>query len=80
MLKKYEGKNNVLGNLLLKYRFQKGYSKSELSRKLELHAVYINPYELGRMEKGLMLIKDFELIGLWRVLEIPTQEILNSIE
>jgi ribosome-binding protein aMBF1 (putative translation factor) len=80
MLKKYEGKNNVLGNLLFKYRFQKGFSKAELSRKLELHAIYVNPYEIGRMEKGLMLIKDFELIGFWDVLEIPAQEILNCIE
>lgn len=79
-MKKYENKSNVIGNLIKEYRLKKGLSKNELSRQLQLHAVYIDMTELHRMETGRMIIKDFELIALCKVLNIDYNDLINSIE
>ncbi len=79
-MKKYENKNNVIGYIINEYREKNNLSKAEVCRRLELHAVYINPTELNKMEKGIMLIKDFELIGLFTVLGIDYNELKNTIE
>jgi len=79
-LKKYENKNNVLGDLVKNYRKSKKLSKSEVSRRLQLHAVYVDRIQLYRMETGQMIIKDFELIALCKVLNIPFDELNNIIE
>ena len=55
-------------------------SKTELSKQLQLHAVYIDRIQLYRMESGQMIIKDFELIALCKVLKIPFDELKNTIE
>lgn len=79
-MKKYENKSNVVGNLIKEYREKKGLEKIEVSRKLQLHAVYIDSTELKRMEDGQMIIKDFELIALCKVLDINYDDLKNSIE
>ncbi len=47
---------------------------------MELHAVYIDRSELYRMEEGRMIIKDFELIALFKVLEIPFSKLKDLVE
>ncbi len=79
-MKKYENKSNVIGNLVKEYRIKKGLTKTELSEKLQLHAVYLDVTELGRMEEGKMIIKDFELIALCKVLDISYNNLKNTIE
>ena len=75
-----DNKSNVIGNLIKEYRLKKKLKKSEVCRKLQLHAIYMDPTELNRMETGRMIIKDFELIGLCKVLEIDYDDLKNSIE
>lgn len=72
-LKKYEGKSNVIGNLINEYRTNLGLSKDEVCRKLQLHAVDLNRTELNRIETGRMIVKDFELIALCKVLNINSE-------
>lgn len=79
-MKKYENKSNVIGDIIRKYRISKNLSKSEVSRRLQLHAVYIDRIQLYRMETDQMIIKDFELIALCKVLNIPFEELENLIE
>lgn len=79
-LKKYENKIKVVGNLIKDYRLKKKLSKSEVSRLLQLHAVYIDRIQLYRMESGQMIIKDFELLAICKVLDIPFKELENIIE
>jgi transcriptional regulator with XRE-family HTH domain len=79
-LKKYENKSNVIGTVIKKYRMMRNLSKTELSKQLQLHAVYIDRIQLYRMESGQMIIKDFELIALCKVLKIPFDELKNTIE
>ena len=79
-LKKYNDKSNVIGELVYKNRKKKSLSKIELSRLLQLHAVYIDSTELKRIETGQMIVKDFELIGLCKVLDINYDELKDLIE
>lgn len=79
-MKKYEYKNNVIGNLITEYRKRKNLSKTELSKMLQLHAVYLDITEIKRIESGKMIVKDFELIGLYKVLDIDYNELKNTIE
>ena len=81
LLKKYEGKkSNVIGNLIKKYREEKGLEKIEVSRLLQLHAVYLDSTELKRIEEGTQIVKDFELIGLCKVLDVNYDDLKNCIE
>lgn len=79
-MKKYENKNNVIGNLIKEYREISKLSKTEISRQLQLHAVYIDRTELKRMEEGKMIVKDFEVIALCKVLKIPFEKLSYLIE
>ena len=80
-MKKYNNKANIIGNLLLEHRNKKGFSKEEVCRRVQLHGVYIHRVELYRMEKGLSIIKDFELIALCKVLDINyNKEIENLVD
>lgn len=80
-MKKYEGKkSNVIGNLIKKYREEKGLEKIEVSRLLQLHAVYLDSTESKRIEDGTQIVKDFELIGLCKVLDVNYDDLKNCIE
>lgn len=80
-MKKYEGKkSNVIGNLIKKYREEKGLEKIEVSRLLQLHAVYLDSTELKRIEDGTQIVKDFELIGLCKVFDVNYDDLKNCIE
>lgn len=79
-MKKYDNKSNVMGELVKAYRTKLGLSKVEVCQRLQLHAVYIDGTELKRMEEGEMIIKDFELIALCKVLNIDYEELKNTIE
>ena len=78
-MKKYEDKSNVTGNLIKNARLKLKLSKGEVSRQLQLHAVYIDRTELKRMESGEMIIKDFELIALCKVLKINYDSLDTTI-
>lgn len=80
-MKKYDGKkSNVIGNLIKKYREEKELEKIEVSRLLQLHAVYLDSTELKRIEDGTQIVKDFELIGLCKVLDVNYDDLKNCIE
>lgn len=79
-MKKYNNKSNIVGNLITEYRKKNDLSKTELCKKLQLHAVYLDITELKRIESGEMIVKDFELIGFCKALEINYEELKNLIE
>ena len=79
-MKKYNNKSNSTGNIIKEYRIKQNLSKVELCKRLQFHAVYIDNTELKRMECGEMIIKDFELIALCKVLNIDYNDLKNCIE
>ena len=79
-MKKYENQRNITGNLLKKARIEKRMSKTDLSLKLELQGIYLTQTEIHRIEENKMSLKDFELIGLVKILNIDFNEITDLLE
>lgn len=80
-MKKYNDlKSNVVGCLIKRYRENQKLTKVDVCKRLQLHAVYIDVTELNRMETGKMIIKDFELIALCKVLNISYSDLKDTIE
>lgn len=79
-MKKYENKSNVVSELIKKRRKDKNLKKVEVCKQLQLHAVYIDSTELKRIEENNMIVKDFELIALCKVLDISFDELMSVIE
>ena len=76
----YEDKSNVIGKLLSQYRKNLGLSKEEVCRQVQLHGVNIHRVQLFRIENGIGIIKDFELIALCKVLKIDYNKLDSLIE
>ena len=69
-IKKYHNKKNIAGILIKIALKQSGMTKAELCRKLELEGVSINRDELLLMEKNELMIKDFELVAICKILKV----------
>ena len=78
-MKKFKGKSNAYGSLIEKYRKQKGLSRSDLSRELDLIDIPISGDELYKIEKQIKIIKDFELIAICNILDIKLENLSDII-
>lgn len=79
-IKKYNNKKNIVAELISSARKSKNMEKVELSQKLELHGVYLHRNEIYRIENNLMLVKDFELAAIAKVLDIDLNKIKDLID
>lgn len=75
---KFNGKLNVLGNRIKYYREKNNLTLVQLSDKLQLIGIDIPKNSLQRLEKGMRSIKDFELAGLSKILNISIDEMLKD--
>ena len=78
-MKKYNNKANIIGNLLIEHRKKMGLSKEEVCRRVQLYGIDIHRVELYRMEKGMSIVKDFELVALCNVLNIDYKNEVKKI-
>ena len=69
-IKRYHNKKNIAGMVIRNALKQSGMTKAELCRKLELEGVAINRDELLLMEKNKLMIKDFELVAIYKILKV----------
>ena len=79
-IKRYNDKKNIVSELITTARKNKNMEKVELSQKLELHGVYLHRNEIYRIENNLMLVKDFELAAIAKVLDIDLNRIKDLID
>ncbi len=75
---KFNGKLNVLGNRIKYYREKNNLTLVQLSDKLQLLGIDIPKNSLQRLEKGMRSIKDFELAGFSKVLNVSIDEMLKD--
>lgn len=75
---KYNGKLNVLGNKIKYHRESNNLTLVQLSDKLQLIGIDIPKNSLQRLEKGMRSIKDFELAGISKVLNVSVDEMLKD--
>lgn len=79
LIVRFDGNMNVIGNLLKKYRTEKGLSYEKLSAKLELMGISIHKQSLYDIENNKRTVKDYELFGIAYVLGIDVNDLLEDI-
>lgn len=80
MIKKYNNNLNVCGDIIKEARENKNMTKVDLCKRLELHAIYIDRNQLYMLEHNQLLIKDFELLALAKVLDIDLNKLKDLID
>lgn len=66
---------NLIGDIVRKYRKASKMSQQELSVKLELLGVYVCRGSISRIEDKSRTVTDIELYALAKVLSIPWNEL-----
>lgn len=79
LIMKFNGKINVVGKLVNKYRTKRGLSYEELSAKLELMGISIHKQSLYDIENGKRTVKDYELFGIARILKIDINDLFADM-
>ena len=75
---RYNGKLNILGNIIKQYRESNDLTLMELSNKLLLIGIDIPKNSLQRLEQGKRIIKDYELAGFSKVFNVSTDTLLSN--
>ncbi len=70
-----EGKNNVCGKNIAKYRKELKISQRELADRLQLVGLDIDKNAIQRMESGQRFITDIEVLYLLKVFNITFEEL-----
>ena len=71
MIKKYNNiSKNISGKIIKENREKQKISRIQLSNKLELLGVYLDKNEIRLIENNELMIKDFELISIAKILNI----------
>ena len=79
-MRKYNGKSNVSGKIIQKYRKLRNMSREELAEKLQLLGISYDRTTVYRIENGKSLIKDFELLTICKILKIDYIELEKQID
>ena len=77
-VKKLNGKSNVLGKNVKKYIELRHLSQRELSDKIALLGVDIYHSDISLIENKKLLWKDFEIIALFKVLNISYEQLFEG--
>lgn len=78
--KLFNGKTNVVSDIVAQKRKEKRMSYSNLADKLDLLGISLYKNDLFLIEKNRRIVRDFELIALCEVLEINYKDLSKLIE
>ncbi len=73
-----DGKNNVCGKNIAKFRKEKHLSQRKLADMLQLIGLDVDKNAVQRMESGQRFITDIEICYLTRVLGISLEQIFED--
>ncbi len=78
--KRINGKLNIIGKNLRKYRELRGLTQRELSQKLELYGLTIYHTDIHNIEHGNKTIRDYEIKGFCLALNISLDDIYEDTD
>lgn len=76
--RKFEDNSNVSGNIIMRLRKEKKWSRATLSNKLMILGIDINYDGIYKIENGRRIIKDFELSAIAKVLDTTETDLLKE--
>ena len=79
-VKKLNGKSNVIGRNIKKYRELRGLTQRELSNKIALLGIDIYHSDISQIENQKLLLKDFEIIALCKVLNVSYEQLFENTD
>ena len=79
-MRKFNSKSNISGYIISKIREEKDITKEEVCRQLQLIGINIDRVHLYRIEKCKVILKDFELLAICRILKINFDELTALLD
>lgn len=79
-VKKLNGKSNVIGKNIKKYRELRNLSQRELSNKIALLGIDIYHSDISQIENQKLLLKDFEIIAICKVLNVTYEQLFENTD
>lgn len=79
-MRKFKNQSNISGYIISKIREEKCITKEELCRKLQLTGINIDRVHLYRIEKGKVILKDFELLAICKILNIDFDALKSQLD
>ena len=79
-VKKLNGKSNVIGKNIKKYRELRNLTQRELSNKIALLGIDIYHSDISQIENQKLLLKDFEIIAICKVLNVTYEELFENTD
>lgn len=77
--KSVDGKNNVCGTQITKYRKEMGKSQRQLADALQLLGLDIDKNAIQRIEAGKRFVTDIELIYFSKALNVSYEVLLDHL-
>lgn len=79
-IKNINGKLNIIGNNLRKYREMRGLSQRDLSQRLELYGLRIYYSDIHKIEHYTKTVRDYEVKGFCKALNISLEELYENTD
>ena len=79
-IKKLNGKSNVIGKNIKKYRELRNLTQRELSNKIALLGIDIYHSDISQIENQKLLLKDFEIIAICKVLNVTYDQLFENTD
>ncbi len=79
-VKKLNGKSNVIGKNIKKYRELRNLTQRELSNKIALLGIDIYHSDISQIENQKLLLKDFEIIAFCKVLNVSYEQLFENTD
>ena len=79
-VKKLNGRSNVIGKNIKKYRILNHFSQRELSDKIALLGVDIYHSDISLIENEKLLLKDFEIVAFGKVLGVTYDQLFENTD
>ena len=79
-IKKFNELSNIIGMNVRKYRELNHLSQRDVSNKIALLGVDLYSSDISLIENNKLLVKDFEILALCKVLNISVAQIFEGTE
>ena len=72
-----DGRNNICGAQIARYRKELGKSQRQLADALQLEGLDVDKNAIQRIEAGKRFVTDIELVYLCKVLNVSYEDLLH---
>lgn len=79
-MRKVGGKSNFCGKIIKNARILANMKEEELARELQLEGLNVDKSFVSKVENSIVVLKDFELLLIAKVLKIDLNEIKDKFE